>query len=489
MLKNEFNLKAPLKLLRFVCGLKNDAATALQSAFQEDGQEHEAIVVDVGFRKAHVIRDPEMVAEGVRAHRVFQKSPAFQKLFSFFGHSGVFTSPLEEWDRQRAVLARSLAHGTLSKYEDVIGAEVDKLVDKFSKDASADLYEDFKDFAVTTFFKAILNYDLPEQQKDGVKTHIDRLNAYFPQKAMKPMAILFKHYGAPSEQFRESLDFLDKLMHDLHRPHMAQYREGETVSEILKSTGYYDAATDAARDEAKRKSFEQVTHLFVAGYESTAASMTWLFYRLGNNADVQNAVCAEIAAAEQDEAIGPMNAKNYRKFGYLQKTIAEAVRINPTLYLAVPRKATEDYTFKSGYKIAKGEYFLVPIHAVNNDARSHPQPQVFAPDRADAEAPKQARRETNMTFYAGAHSCTGKSLFMYEASLMTSRLLKKLEIQPAQMPGVVSKTSMTPQKGFGLTFAARAQWPPETQAPLPADAPANDRKAGSGCPFHRLLSM
>ncbi len=489
MLKNEFNLKAPMKLLRFVRGLKNDAATALQNAFQEGGQDHDAIVVDLSFRKAHVIRDPELVAEGVRAHRVFQKSPEFQKLFSFFGHSGVFTSPLEEWDQQRAVLARALANGNLAKYESVIGAEVDALVDKFSKDASTDLYEDFKDFAVTTFFKAILNYDITGQ-KDAVKEHVDNLNTYFPQKALTPMAILFKHYGAPSERFQNALDFLDSLMHDIHRPHMEQYREGETVSEILKSSGYYDAKTDAARNEAKHKSFEQVTHLFVAGYESTAASMTWLLYRLGNTPGVQNAVCAEIAAAQQDGGMGDINAKNYRKFGYLQKTIAEAVRINPTLYLSVPRKATEDYTFKSGYKINKGEYFLVPIHAVNTDARSHPQPQVFAPDREEPETPKPVRRETNMSFYAGAHGCTGKSFFMFEASLLTAKILEKLEIQPAKMPNVVSKTSMTPQKGFGITFAKRTAWPPAADAPTAQDAPANDRHARSGgCPFHRILKM
>lgn len=487
MLKNEFNLTTPLKLINFVRGLKNDAATALQNAFQEGGTDHDAIVVDLAFRKAHVIREPEMVAEGVRAHRIFQKSPEFQKLFSFFGHSGVFTSPLEEWDQQRAVLARALANGNLSKYEDVISAEVDALVDKFSKDASSDLYEDFKDFAVTTFFKAILNYDITAD-RDAVKEHVDNLNTYFPKKALTPMAVLFKHYGSPSERFQNALDFLDRLMHDIHRPHMAQYREGETVSEILKSSGYYDATTDTARDEAKRKSFEQVTHLFVAGYESTAASMTWLLYRLGNNPDIQNAVCAEVAAAQDDDAIGGMTAKNYRKFGYLQKTIAEAVRINPTLYLSVPRKATEDYTFKSGYKIKKGEYFLVPIHAVNNDARSHPQPQVFAPEREEPQAPKQVRRETNMSFYAGAHGCTGKSLFMFEASLLTARILEKLEIQPAKMPGVISKTSMTPQKGFGITFAKRTEWPP-AHAPQPVDAPANDRKATSGCPFHRMLKL
>ena len=487
MLKNEFNLTPPFKLINFVRGLKTDAATALQHAFEDGGAEHDAIVVDLAFRKAHVIREPEMVAEGVRAHRVFQKSPEFQKLFSFFGHSGVFTSPLEEWDQQRAVLARALANGNLSKYEDVISAEVDALVDKFSNDATADLYEDFKDFAVTTFFKAILNYDITAD-KDAVKEHVDNLNTYFPKKALTPMAVLFKHYGSPSDRFQNALDFLDRLMHDIHQPHMEQYREGETVSEILKSSGYYDAKTDAARDDAKRKSFEQVTHLFVAGYESTAASMTWLLYRLGNNPEIQNAVCAEVAAAQDDDGIGNMTAKNYRKFGYLQKTIAEAVRINPTLYLSVPRKATEDYTFKSGYKIKKGEYFLIPIHAVNNDARSHPQPQVFAPDREEPQSPKHVRRETNMSFYAGAHGCTGKSLFMFEASLLTARILEKLEIQPAKMPGVISKTSMTPQKGFGITFAKRTEWPP-AHAPQPVDAPANDRKATGGCPFHRMLKL
>jgi hypothetical protein len=95
-----------------------------------------------------------------------------------------------------------------------------------------------------------------------------------------------------------------------------------------------------------------------------------------------------------------------------------------------------------------------------------------------------------MSFYAGAHGCTGKSFFMFEASLLTAKILEKLEIQPAKMPDVVSKTSMTPQKGFGMTFAKRTAWPPAADAPTAQDAPANDRHARSGgCPFHRILKM
>jgi len=479
MLTREFNLKAPRTLLRFLQGMKRDAAQTLNQAFNDPNANYDGIVLGIGRSKAHIIRDPEMIGEGVRAVTVFQKSPEVRNLFSFFGQSGVFTSMHEEWSAQRTVIARALTHGNLPKYESAIGEEVDALIDKFAREGSKDLYEDFKDFAVTTFFKSVLGYDTTAQ-KDDIKKHIDNLNEHFPKKALSPISLLFKTY-TPSRKYTEAVQFLDTLMTDIHSPHIRAYQKGETVSEILKSTGFYDATTAQERQTAKEKSFEQVTQLFVAGYESTASSMTWLFYRLANNPAVQNAVCAELG----ENAL--VDAKNYKKMEYLQQTILETVRINPTLYLSVPRKATEDFTFKSGYKIAKGDYFMVPIFSVNTDERSHKAAHDFNPAReAKNSAAKGRHTETNMSFYAGAHACTGKSLFMFEASLFTARALERLELQPAAMPAVESKTSMTPQKGFGMTFTPRENWP--------VVAKTNDTTAekpvttASKCPFHRMMN-
>jgi cytochrome P450 len=480
MLTREFNLKAPRTLLRFLQGMKRDAAQTLNQAFNDPNADYDGIVLKLGGNTAHIIRDPEMVGEGVRAVTVFQKSPEVRDLFSFFGQSGVFTSMHDEWSAQRTVLARALTHGNLPKYEDAITEEVDALIDKFAQQGSKDLYEDFKDFAITTFFKSVLGFDVTSQKED-VKKHIDNLNEYFPKRALSPISLLF-NTSTPSRKYKEAVQFLDQLMTDIHAPHMAAYQEGETVSEILKSTGYYDAKNAQERQTARTKSFEQATQLFVAGYESTASSMTWLFYRLANNPEVQNAVCAELGEK------GPVDAKNYKQKDYLQQTILETVRINPTLYLSVPRKATEDFTFRSGYTIAKGDYFMVPIFSVNTDERSHQNAYGFNPARENkTSAAKGRHKETNMSFYAGAHACTGKSLFMFEASLLTARALERLQLHPARMPAIESKTSMTPQSGFGMTFSPRATWPVLAHADndTTTEKPA---ATAAKCPFHRMMN-
>lgn len=484
MLTKEFNFRSFFQTIKFLRDFKQSPGEAVRNVLHTDEADYDAVSFDIGIKKVHIISNPDLIDEATRKPEVFQKPKGFQKNLSFYGQSGVFTSTYDDWSQQKAVLARFLTRGVLPDYQRDILDVVNSFVNKWEREGTKDLYEDFKDFAITNFFKAVFKFDI-SPYKDDLKDHIDYINQQIPRQALNPLTYIFGR-STYARRANEAFDYIWQVLKKIHQPHMESYQEGHIASELLRANEFYNAKDEVEKFTAKQKTFEQAVQLFVAGYDSTASSLTWLFHRLAHNPDVQDRVCKEISEKVTD---GMIDLETSRKLEYLQRVIFETVRINPTLHLAVPRKATKDFTFKSGYQIKKGEYFIVPILAVNTDPARYDQPYAFDPDRETALQKTGRVKEGDMAFYAGPHACIGKSLFLFEASILVVKTLEKLKLVPAgRMPNRVFKTTIVPENGHGITFEKRTSF----KFDHVSGAPTIMESGTSGvakCPFHRMLGI
>ncbi len=450
--------------------------------------DYDAVSFDIGLKKVHILNNPDLIDEATRKADVFQKPHGLQKYLSFFGETGIFTSQYDDWSQHKMVLARFLARGTLPQYQDDINQTVGELVDKWEKNGTKDIYEDFKDFAIVNFFRAVLKFDVAPY-KDQLKEYVDYLNNEVPLQALNPLTYVFGHAQYPKHG-RAAIDFVQKVLDKVLEPHLDAYTPEHITSEILNANGFYDAKNDVEKQAAKQKTYQQMTELFIAGYDSTASSLTWLYHRLAQNPDVQDRVCKELSEVAPG---GDVTLEASRNLKYLQRVIFETVRINPTLHLAVPRKAMEDFTFKSGYQIKKGQYFIVPIFAVNTDPTRFEAPEEFNPDRTLGMKANGRTKEGELAFYAGPHACIGKSLFLFETSILVAKTLQKFKLTPTgPLPSRSFKTTITPTNGQGMNFEKRTSFDFShvTMAEeKPSAAPGQPANDVSKCPFHRVLGI
>ncbi|KAF8787690.1 cytochrome P450 2C15-like isoform X1 [Argiope bruennichi] len=172
--------------------------------------------------------------------------------------------------------------------------------------------------------------------------------------------------------------------------------------------------------------------LFVAGQDSTVASVGWLLLLMAKFPDVQQRICDEI-----DKAIGRDGTVYYgdrNKLPYTTATMLEMMRwvaINP---LFPPRYVLDTFTF-NGYTIPKGAHIICNSWAMLHDPRYFEDPMEFKPERFLSEEGKCVKRDGYGPFSFGKRNCPGEGIAMMSMYLYFVSIMQKFKIKtPYDLP-------------------------------------------------------
>ena len=156
-------------------------------------------------------------------------------------------------------------------------------------------------------------------------------------------------------------------------------REGHDYKDFLQ---LMIDATAEDRGEQMRLSDEeavaQCSTFLIAGYDTTANSLTYTAYLLALNPDIQEKLIDEIKAyTAENPNDSPFDAS--KNIVYLDMVIQESLRMYP----AAPRASR--HTNKSitigGVLIPKGAQVDIPIWHIHHDPEYWPDPEKFDPER------------------------------------------------------------------------------------------------------------
>ena len=187
---------------------------------------------------------------------------------------------------------------------------------------------------------------------------------------------------------------------------------------------------------SKKVMRDQLMAVLLAGRDSTAATLSFLFAELSRHPDVVAKLRREIF-----DSIGPHKEPSFddiRNCSYLQRAISETLRIYPAVPYNV-RLALRDTTLPHG----GGPDGKQPIGILKNTPISYsamvlqrnpqhyppvsaasPAVDVFCPDRWNHWAP---RPWTYIPFNGGPRICIGQQFALTEIGYTTVRLLQRFE--------------------------------------------------------------
>ncbi|MFJ8671923.1 cytochrome P450 [Streptomyces sp. NPDC093589] len=201
-----------------------------------------------------------------------------------------------------------------------------------------------------------------------------------------------------------------------------------------------DAATERPEYTDRLIRDELVTFL-VAGHETTATTLTWLYLLLDRHP----------AARGQALAAGAEGTAERRQA--LQALIHETLRLYPSAWI-LPRHATEDDTL-AGYAVEAGTDILVCPYLTHRDPELWPEPEHFDPRRFLIADGRPTQPGAYFPFGIGPRACLGLQFALREATALLEHLL----------PAHSLAFSSTPTKAvYGITV--RPDGPtPATLAP------------------------
>jgi len=120
--------------------------------------------------------------------------------------------------------------------------------------------------------------------------------------------------------------------------------------------------------------------LIVAGHETTAGTLNWIWYLLAHNPVAEAQLHTEVDALAGEPAFDDLP-----RLEYARQIAEEALRLYPPVWL-FSRKALGDDTL-SGQRIPAGSDIFLSPWLMQRDPSLWPQPEAFRPERyADPEA-------------------------------------------------------------------------------------------------------
>jgi cytochrome P450 family 9 len=207
------------------------------------------------------------------------------------------------------------------------------------------------------------------------------------------------------------------------------------LDEEIKVSEGFSSVSESEVTKNRRKqeiTLEDITAqafvFFLAGFKTVSTLLTFAFYELAINQDVQNRLREEIQSVSEEltyEALLGMK--------YLDMVVSETLRKWPASVLT-DREVSKEFTIqptKPGEKplfLEKGIVCLLPIFAIHRDPRFYPEPEKFDPERFNNENKHKINPTMYMPFGAGPRNCIGSRFALLEAKLIMFHLLKKFQV-------------------------------------------------------------
>ncbi|MDP1823667.1 MAG: cytochrome P450 [Archangium sp.] len=178
--------------------------------------------------------------------------------------------------------------------------------------------------------------------------------------------------------------------------------------------------------------------LFLAAYETTATSLTWILFLVA-----QHPEAAEAIAAEKDGQV------------FTRQVVEEGMRLYPAVWLFA-RKAVEDDVL-AGYRVSAGSFVLISPWVNHRLTRFWENPGAFRPERFSPANRPSIPRHAFLPFSAGPRQCIGAGFAMMELVAMVSAVVRRyhLELRSPLPPQFDPLITLQPKDGMKLKLTPR----------------------------------
>ncbi|KAK1945926.1 Cytochrome P450 86A2 [Phytophthora citrophthora] len=196
-----------------------------------------------------------------------------------------------------------------------------------------------------------------------------------------------------------------------------------------------------------------VVNFIIAGRDTTAQALSWLFYCLSQNPEVETKIREEIYAKLPKLSNGQCSPSmdDVSELTYVEAALRETLRLYPSVPI-VSKQAVHDTVLTDGTFIKAGTMAGLPMYALGR------MPHVWGPDAAQFKPERWIDSQTGklisvsafkfVAFNAGPRLCLGKNLAMLEMKLIIASLLSKYHVQLENPKNVTYGISVTlPVKG------------------------------------------
>nr|WNH14548.1 G10H [Betula platyphylla] len=285
----------------------------------------------------------------------------------------------------------------------------------------------------TREFKEIVRNIMSEVGRPNLADFFPMLKQIDPQGIRRRVTI---HFG-------KIIDLFDRMI--------SQRLKQKKLSGPMANSDMLDTLLNISEENSEEMDKSKIQHLFVdlfvAGTDTTSATLEWAMAELLHNPEILSKVKTEL-----EQVIGkgnPVEESDIARLPYLQAVVKETFRLHPVVPFLVPRKAEADVEI-NGYIIPKDAQVLVNAWAIGRDPNLWENANSFMPERfLGSEIDFKGRNFELIPFGSGRRICPGLPLAIRMLHLMLGSLVHTFDWK---LEDGVKREDMSMEDKFGLSL-------------------------------------
>ena len=406
---------------------------------------------NMGLRSALVVSHPDAFERVLVAHkRRYVKGVLYDAMRDFLG-LGLVTLEGDAWKERRRLMQpyfhRAALEAMAATMVEVIDRFLDDLRRRHPQGGEIDMHHEMVrltlDVVCTTLFgpRVTGRDDLPFEVLGDIIGVIEaRQFVMLPLWLPTPTNRRFHRVRARVDAMVQRALTRARALHDdpAHRSTL--------LGMLLDTTDEHGRPLD---DEAIRS---ELLTLYVAGHETTALTMTWLFALMMGDREVLPRL-----ARECRERLGERRPgfADLPELGYARMVVEETLRLR-NITPALGRIVVEDDNV-CGHAIKAGEVLLMWFWGLHRHEPSRPDPERFDPERFSPEAKAQRDPWSYLPFSGGPRMCIGNGFALAEAQLILAMMMQRAEWEtvPGQRIEPVALGTLRPSCPVRVRFRWR----------------------------------
>ena len=363
---------------------------------------------------------------------------------------GLLTSEGEFHLRQRRLAQPAFHRQYLDTYAKTMVDYAIKLQKHWENGASLEVSQSMMQLTLSIVAKTLFDTNIESDTTE--LTQALNVTQQWADRVVLPPFLAFFLESLPipkNRRYRLARAYLNETIYRLIRERRENAGEHKDLLSLLMSM--QDEEGDHSGMTDKQLHDEAIT-FFLAGYETTSLALTWAWYLLSQNPEVEERLHEELDTVLDGN---PPTINDLPKLTYTEMIFTEVLRLYPPVHTLVRTSITE---YNPGnFTVPSGAILFLSPYLMHRDPRYFPEPEKFKPERWTVSFKETLPKFAYFPFGGGPRKCIGEQFAWMEGILLLATLAQKwkFQLEKDQLVELKPLITLRPKHGMKMIVSSR----------------------------------